>query len=101
MPIKSVNQDVAEAINILTDLLKRDYGCDFAYSISGRGFVLAQHNINGIKHPVPSEHPEGFLYQCHRCEFNNFDRSVVVNHLITAHQFGHLDATASLPNGGF
>lgn len=58
MPIKAVNPDVADAINNLTSLLKRDYGCDFAYTVMGNGFVLAQHNINGVQHPIPLVTPE-------------------------------------------
>jgi len=53
MPIKPVKQEVADAINNLTTLLKRDYGCDFAYSILGNGMTLAQHNIAGVNQPVP------------------------------------------------
>ena len=53
MPIKAVNQDVADAINNLVALLKRDFGCDFSYSINGNGFTLAQSNINGVVQPVP------------------------------------------------
>jgi hypothetical protein len=53
MPIKSVKPDLAEAINKMVDLLKRDYGCDYAYRIFGRGFVLAQSNINGVIVPKP------------------------------------------------
>lgn len=53
MPIKAVKPDVAKAITDLVALLKRDYGCDYSYSVCGNGFVLAQSNINGVKHPVP------------------------------------------------
>jgi len=53
MPIKAVKQDVAKAINEMIALLKRDYGCDYAYTIMGNGMVLAQSNIYGVKHPVP------------------------------------------------
>jgi hypothetical protein len=53
MPIKAVKQDLADAINNVTALLKRDYGCDFAYSILGNGMVLAQSNIYGVNQPVP------------------------------------------------
>jgi len=53
MPIKAVKQEVADAINNLTALLKRDYGCDFAYSILGNGMTLASHNIAGVNQPVP------------------------------------------------
>ena len=53
MPIKAVKPHVAEAINNLTALLKQEYGCDFAYTVMGNGFVLAQHNINGVQQPIP------------------------------------------------
>ena len=53
MPIKAVKQDVADKINELHSLLKRDYGCDYSFSVNGHGFTLAQHNIYGIELPVP------------------------------------------------
>lgn len=65
MPIKAVKQDVADAINNLTALLKRDYGCDFSYSVNGNGFILAQHNINGVQHPIPSVEPN--IPKCPNC----------------------------------
>lgn len=54
MPIKSVNQEVADAINNLRTVLEKNYGADFSYSINGRGFTLAQHNIYGVVHPIPT-----------------------------------------------
>jgi hypothetical protein len=53
MPIKAVKQDLADAINNMTALLKRDFGSDYAYSILGNGMVLAQCKNNGIFLPVP------------------------------------------------
>jgi len=57
MPIKAVKHDLADAINEVSRLLKRDFGCDFAYSIMGNGCVLAQSNINGVHQPVPLVEP--------------------------------------------
>lgn len=59
MPIKAVKKDVAESINQLVELLKRDYGTDFAYTIMGRGFVLAQSNMYGVNHPIPHVETHG------------------------------------------
>lgn len=53
MPITSCKPDVAKTINKLRKLLERDFGPDYSYSINGRGMVIAQHNINGVKHPFP------------------------------------------------
>lgn len=53
MPLRIVKPDVAKAINDLTALLKRDYGCDFSYVISGNGGMIAQYNINGVQSPIP------------------------------------------------
>lgn len=55
-PIK-VNQELADAINKVSTLLKRDFGCDYSYSIAGNGMTIAQYNINGIVSPVV-ESPE-------------------------------------------
>lgn len=53
MPIQAVNSDLADAINKMIDLLHRDYGADYAYSIMGHGFVLAQSNMYGVCQPKP------------------------------------------------
>jgi hypothetical protein len=54
MPIAQVNQTVADAINALRLALNREYGDDFAFSIMGKGMVLAQLKMNGMNHPVPT-----------------------------------------------
>lgn len=53
MPIKAVKQDLADAINNMTALLKRDFGCDFSFSINGNGMTLAKSNQTGVQVPVP------------------------------------------------
>lgn len=53
MPIKSVNPDVADAINHLNSVLHQTYGDDYSFSVMSKGFTLAQHNMNGIELPTP------------------------------------------------
>jgi hypothetical protein len=66
MPIASVKQEVADAINNLRAVLQKEYGSDFAYSILGNGLILAQSKINGVVHPQPivdndKDYNDGFL----------------------------------------
>ena len=61
MPITSTSQKMADAINQMVAALKKEYGADFSYSICGKGMVLAQSNINGVKQPVPSVHPQSSI----------------------------------------
>jgi C4-dicarboxylate-specific signal transduction histidine kinase len=53
MPIKATNQELANAINAMIALLKQNFGTDYAYTIMGNGFVLAQSNMNGVVQPTP------------------------------------------------
>lgn len=55
--IEPVNADVAKAINHLTQLLTRDYGSDWSYTILGEGCILAQSNIHGVYPPVDIDQP--------------------------------------------
>lgn len=49
---KQVRQDLADAINNMHAILKRDFGCDFSFQICGNGKTIAQSNINGEILPV-------------------------------------------------
>ena len=72
MPITSTSQPVADAINQMVAALKKEYGVDFSYSVCGKGMVLAQSNINGVKHPVPSVHPKSTIPP--NCPYCNGER---------------------------
>lgn len=39
-----VTADLAQRITAMTDALKREFGCDFAFTIMGRGHVIAASN---------------------------------------------------------
>lgn len=101
MPIKSVKQTVADAINNLSMLLRREYGKDYSFSINGNGFVLAQSNINGVVHPTPSvdtSAPKDISYTNVTTAagntlhvFYNPENSLVVIDLVSANEQGGIE----------
>lgn len=48
---KFVKPDIAQNINDLIALLKRDFGTDFSFYIHANGTTVAQSNITGIVPP--------------------------------------------------
>ncbi len=48
----TVKDDLALAVKSLNALLKRDFGCDYAFIIMGKGHYVARHNVEGIIEPL-------------------------------------------------
>lgn len=49
--ITKVKQDVAETIKSLHELLRRDFGSDYSFSVNGKGHTIAKSNITGVQNP--------------------------------------------------
>jgi hypothetical protein len=98
-----VKQDLADAVKNLNALLKRDFGCDYAFIIMGQGHYVARHNIQGVIEPVTEQppctcgHVERVLdgWKCRECEYQNAFAGRIVSHLKKVHNYGTKDAHLS------
>lgn len=51
--MKAVKQDIADTINNLHALLKRDFGCDYSFQVVANGHTVAKSNSTGVVPPTP------------------------------------------------
>jgi hypothetical protein len=57
-PGAPTSPDVVRAVRRLAEALKAEYGSDFAYSVVGRGYIVAASNyIDGNRPAVPHSNP--------------------------------------------
>lgn len=55
--VTKVKQDVADAIKNLHELLRRDFGVDYSFSVNGNGHTIAKHNVTGVQDAVVADAP--------------------------------------------
>ncbi len=98
MKVQSVNQDLAETIKKLRALLKRDFGCDYSFSVVGRGHYISCSNIETSVDPIvsPPTHENILMWKCSVCGFQDESADKVIAHSKHLHEYPYEDAALSI-----